>query len=66
MQHLRNANKHGQPANKHGQQHLSRNPDQCVLQVNGAKLKQLEKFKYLEVAFTSDRRQDKELDTRIG
>ena len=26
---------------------LSRNPDQCVLQVNGATLKQVEKFKYL-------------------
>ena len=42
--------------------HLSRNPDQCVLQVNGATLKQVEKFKYLGVAFTSD----EELDTRIG
>ena len=46
--------------------HLSRNPDQCVLQVNGATLKQVEKFKYLGVAFTSDRKQDEELDTRIG
>ena len=46
--------------------HLSRNPDQCVLQVNGATLKQIEKFKYLRVAFTSDGRQDEELDTRIG
>ena len=45
--------------------HLSRNPDQCVLQVNGATLKQVEKFKYLGVAFTSDGRQDKELDTQI-
>ena len=27
--------------------HLSRNPDQCVLQVNGGTLKQVEKFKYL-------------------
>ena len=25
--------------------HLSRNPDQCVLQVSGARLKQVEKFK---------------------
>ena len=25
--------------------HLSRNPDQCVLQVNGATLKHVEKFK---------------------
>ena len=46
--------------------HLSRNPDQCVLQVNGATLKQVEKFMYLEVAVTSDGRQDEELDTRIG
>ena len=46
--------------------HLLRNPDQCVLQVNGATLKQIEKFRYLGVAFTSDGRQDKELDTRIG
>ena len=45
--------------------HLLRNPDQCVLQVNGATLKQLEKFKYLGIAFTSDKRQDDELDTRI-
>ena len=42
------------------------NPDQCVLQVNGATLKQVEKFKYLGVAFTTDGRQDEELDTRIG
>ena len=46
--------------------HLSRNPDQCILQVNGATLKQVEKFKYLGVAFTSDGRQDEELNTRIG
>ena len=46
--------------------HLSRNPDQCVLLVNGATLKQVEKFRYLGVAFTSDGRQDKELDTRTG
>ena len=45
--------------------HLSRNPDQRVLQVNGATLKQVEKFKYLGVALTSDERQDEELDTRI-
>ena len=46
--------------------HLSRNPDQCVFQMNGATLKKVEKFKYLGVAFTSDGRQDEELDTRIG
>ena len=34
--------------------HLSRNPDQCLLQVNGATLRQVEKYKYLGVAFTSD------------
>ena len=46
--------------------HLSRNPDHCVLQVNGATLKQVEKFKYLGVAFMGDGRQDEELDTQIG
>ena len=46
--------------------HLSRNPDQCLLQVNGAALKQVKKFKCLTVAFTNDGRQDEELDTRIG
>ena len=51
---------------KTGVLHLSRNLDQCVVQVNGVTLKQVEKFKYLGVAFTSDRRQDEELDTRIG
>ena len=34
--------------------------------MNGATLKQVEKFKYLGVAFTSDGKQDEELDTRIG
>ena len=46
--------------------HLSRNPVQCVLQVNGATQKQVEKLKYFVVAFTIDGRQDKELDTQIG
>ena len=46
--------------------HFSRIPKQFSLQVNGAKLKKVEKFKHLEVVFTSDRREDKELDTRIG
>ena len=46
--------------------HFSRNPDQFVLHVIGATLKQIEKFKYLGVAFTSDERQDEELDTLIG
>ena len=46
--------------------HFSRNHDQCVLQVNGATLKQIEKFEYLWIAFTGGARQDKELVTRIG
>ena len=45
--------------------HLSRNPDQCVLQVNGPTLKLVGKFMYLRVVFTSDERQDEEPDTRI-
>jgi len=45
---------------------LSRNSRQCTLQVSGNTLQQVEKFKYLGVAFTSDGRQNKELDTRIG
>ena len=46
--------------------HLSSDPGQCMMQENGAALKQVEKFAYLGVAFTSDGRQDKELDTRIS
>ena len=46
--------------------YLSRNSDQCLLQVNGGTLKQGEKFKYFWVAFMSDGMQDEELDTRIG
>ena len=46
--------------------HLSRNPDQYSLQVNGATLKQVEKFTYVGVALTRDGRQDEEMDTRIG
>ena len=34
--------------------------------MNGATLKQVEKFKYLGVVFTTDGRQDEELNTRIG
>ena len=44
---------------------LLRNPDQCMLHVKGATLKQVKNFKYLGVAFTSDGRQNKELDTLI-
>ena len=46
--------------------HLLRNSDQCASQVNGGTLKQEEKFKHLGVAFTSDGRQDEELDSEIG
>ena len=46
--------------------HLSRNSVQCSMQVGGVPLKQVEKFKYLEVLFTSDGRQKKELDVRSG
>ena len=42
--------------------HLSRSPYRCVLQVNGATLKQVKKFKYLVGTFTSGGRQDEELD----
>ena len=45
---------------------LSRNPVQCFLQVGGISLKQVERFKYLGVAFTSDGRQHEELDVRSG
>ena len=34
--------------------------------MNGETLKQVEKLKYVGVAFTSDGKQDQELDTRIG
>ena len=45
---------------------LSRQPKQCSLQIDGIPLKQSEKFKYLGVSFTSDGRQNSELDIRIG
>ena len=45
---------------------LSRHPVQCSFQTNGVTLKQKEKFKYLGVTFSSDGRQENELDTRIG
>ena len=35
-------------------------PVQCSLQVGGVSLKKVEKFKYLEVTFTSDGRQDED------
>ena len=46
--------------------HVSRNTNQRLLQLNGATQKQVYKFKYLGVAFTSDGRQDKELGIPIG
>ena len=46
--------------------HLSRKPVQCSLQVDGVKLKQVEKFKYLGVTFISDGMQDEEIDIRIS
>ena len=44
---------------------LSRHPVQCFFQTNGVILQQTEKFKYLGVTFSSDARQNNELDTRI-
>ena len=46
--------------------HLSRKPVQCFLPNDRVKLKQVEKFKYLGVAFTSDGTQDEEMDIRIS
>ena len=46
--------------------HVSRNTNQRLLQLNGAIQKQVHKFKYLGVAFTSDGRQNKELGIPIG
>ena len=45
---------------------LSRISVQCSLQVGCALLKQVEKFKYLGVAFTNNGRRDEELDVRSG
>jgi len=45
---------------------VSRNPMQCMLQVSGNILQQVEKFKYLGVVFTSYRNRNKEVDPRIG
>ena len=45
---------------------LSRKPSQCTLHVSGTSLRQVEKFKYLGVVFTSDGRQEAELDARIA
>jgi len=45
---------------------LLTNPRQCMRQVSGNTLQQVEKFKYLGVVFTSDGRRSKEIDTGIG
>jgi len=45
---------------------LSRRPRQCILQISGNTLQQVEKFKYLEVVFTSDGSRNKQIDSRIG
>ena len=45
---------------------LSKIPDQCPLQMFRETLKQVEKFKYLGVQFTSDGRQNTELDAQFG
>ena len=44
---------------------LSRQPKQCSIQIDGVSLKQSEKYKYLGVSFTSEGRQNSELDIRI-
>ena len=45
---------------------LSRHLVQCSFEANRITLKQTEKFKYLGFTFSSDGRQDNELDTHIG
>ena len=39
---------------------------QCFSQVGGVSLKQMKKFEYRWVAFTSDGRQDEKVDVRSG
>ena len=46
--------------------HVSRNTNQCLVQLNGATQKQVYNFKYLGAAFTSDGRQNQELGIPIG
>jgi len=45
---------------------FSTNQRQCMLQVSGNTLQQVEKFKYIGVVFTIDGRWRKEVDTRIA
>ena len=46
--------------------HVSKNTKQCLLQLSGATQRHVYKFTYLGVAFTSDGRQNEELDIHIG
>ena len=45
---------------------FSRHPLDCTLYVNGVQIRQAQEFKYLGVMFTSDGRQDREIDRRIN
>ena len=45
---------------------LSRQRQQCAVNVNGSPLNQVEKLKYLGVEFSNDTRQDCEIDRHIG
>ena len=45
---------------------LSRQKEQCAMNVNGTPLNQVEKFKYLGVEFSNDTRLDCEINRRIG
>ena len=45
---------------------LSRQKEQCAVNVNGAPLNQVEKLKYLGVDFSNDARLDCEIDRHIG
>ena len=45
--------------------HVSRNTNQCLLQLNEATQRHVYKFKYLGVAFTSDGSQNEKLDILI-
>ena len=46
--------------------HVSKNPDKCVLQMNEATLKHVQKFNYLAVAFWCNRRQNEKLNARFS
>ena len=45
---------------------LSRQNEQCDVNINGNPLNQVEKFKYFGIEFSNDVRQDCEIDRRIG